>query len=162
MRRILVDLRIFLATVAVLGVALALVSLAFLGIYNAPIEHIVTFYGAAYAKVENYSTIVRLQNFTESGIPRGALLGFRWVNSFGGSVAILALAGNNTSISTVAGCQENPGYEPSWGGCAWTAESPSFTVSIWYAYCPPSPSCSGNFTAVVGVQGWYSYSTPAQ
>ena len=158
MQRALVDLRIFLATVVALGVALALVSLAFVGVYNAPIEHIITFQGGSSARVVNHSTIVGLQNFTESGVPVGALIGFSWSTGFGGGVTILAYAGHSTSISTLVGCEEGPAY---FGSCAWTADNQSFTVSITYADCP-APICSANFTAIVGLQGWYVYSTPAR
>ncbi len=150
-------MRIFLTTVVVLGVALAFVSLAFVGVYGAPIEHIVTFQGGSYAKVVNHSTIISLRNFTESGVPVGALIGFSWATGFGGGITILAYAGHNTSISSLVGCEEGPAY---FGSCAWTADNSSFTVSITYANCP-APICSANFTAIAGVQGWYVYSTPA-
>lgn len=158
MRRILVDLRVFLATVTVLGVALAILGLAFLGIYNAPIEHVVNFQGEVSVRVANHSTIVGLQNYTETGVPLGALLGFSWNTGFGGVVSIFAYNGTDMSVSTAAGCAEGPAW---FGSCAWTAAGPSFTVSVTYVNCP-SPICSANFTAAVGVQGWYSYSTPAR
>jgi hypothetical protein len=158
-KRILVDLRVYLATVVVLGVALALVGLAFAGVYNAPIEHRVYFQGDVTARVVNYSTIVTQQNFTELGIPSGAILGFGWYYGDIGAVAILAYAGPSPAGTNAVVCAEGP---TTFGLCAWTANGQSYTVSISQAISAPAlPLSSANYTSEVSVQGWYAYSTPA-
>ncbi len=163
MKRILIDLRIFLAVVAALGVALAVVSAAFLGIYNAPIDHVVEFQHLITAKVVNWSTIVSWQNFTESGVPIGALLEFGWWLTTGPGVAVSILAANGTSATwgTLVGCGEGPA---TFGTCGWTTDNHSFTISISQSISAPGfpMGPSANYTASVGFQGWYSYSTPAR
>jgi hypothetical protein len=156
-RRVWVDFRVFLAAVVILGVALALVGLAFAGIYNDPVEHVVDFQGLVTAKVTNYTTIVTQSNFTESGIPNGALLGFDWNDGSGQAVAILAYAGMSPSGNNAIVCSEGPMW---FGSCAWTANGQSYTVSISQSDSAP-PLSSANYTTYVGVQGWYAYSTPA-
>jgi hypothetical protein len=158
-KRILVDLRVYLATVAVLGVALALVGLAFAGVYNAPIEHMVSFQGGAIARVVNYSTIVTQQNLTELGIPSGATFGFDWYYGNAGAVTIFAYTGPNPAATNAVVCTEGPATS---GSCAWTANGQSYTVSIAQAISIPAlPFSSANYTAEVNIQGWYAYSTPA-
>lgn len=159
MRRILIDLRIFLAAAIVLGLALAGVSIAFLGVYNEPIDHVVQFQHDVTATVVNYSTIVGEQNFTEIGVPVGALLEFGWqVTS--GPIAVTILVVNGTT-SGVNRCLDGPA---SMGSCGWTTDNRSFTVSIFQSMMTrglPGLS-SANYTATVSLQGWYSYSTPAR
>lgn len=157
MRRILVDLRVFLATVVVLGVVLGLVGLALANVYNDPVEHVVDFQGLATAKVINYTTIVAQHNFTESGIPAGALLGINWNDGSGQAVAILAYTGASPSENNAVVCTEGPMW---FGTCAWTADGQSYTVSITQSLTAP-PLSSANYTTDVGVQGWYAFSTPA-
>lgn len=163
MRQILIDLRIVLAAVAALGVALAVVTVAFLGIYNAPIDHVVEFQHTITAKVENWSTIVSWQNFTESGVPIGAILEFRWWLGSGPGEAVTILAANGTSTTwgTWVGCGEGPA---TFGSCGWAANNHSFTISISQSISAPGipGGPSANYTAVVGVQVSYSYSTPAR
>jgi len=156
MRRRTVDLRIFLATVIVLGVALTFVSLAFAGVYNTPVQHVVEFRGVATARVVNYSKVVSQQNLTETGIPAGALLGFTWDYSGpGGEVAILASSGGGPSGGWAVVCES--GLD-TLGSCAWTATGQPFTVSISGSMSAP-PVTGPNYTAYVGIQGWYTYST---
>jgi hypothetical protein len=156
-RRILVDLRVFLATVVVLGVALGLVGLAYASVYNDPVEHVVDFQGLVTAKVINYSTIVAQHNFTESGIPNGALLGFNWNDGSGQAVAILAYTGASPFGNNAVVCTEGPAW---FGSCAWTADGQSYTFSISQSLSPSG--LPANYTTDVGVQGWYTFSTPAQ
>ena len=111
MLRRTVDLRVFLVTVAVMAAALILVTLAFAGVYDAPIEHRVNFQGGATASVVNYSTIVSQQNFTVSGIPAGALLGFTWETGQDAVVGtITAYPGPIPSGSSPLLCTSGPGF----------------------------------------------------
>lgn len=159
MKRILVDLRIFLAVMVVLGLALAIIALALASVYNAPVQHEVDFRGTASAKVTNYSTVLISQNFTESGIPAGALLGIEWdFSGPGGEVAILAYAGPTVSAPGAEVCDEGPTLG---GSCAWMANGQSYTVSIWEVISYPGES-SANFTTSVSVWGWFTYSSPAR
>ena len=158
MRRILVDLRVFLAAVVVLGVSLTFVSLAYAGVYNDPVEHVVYFQGGAIARVVNYSTIISQQNFTVSGFPSGALLGFNWSwGGVGAGVTILAYSGSSPNGVGAVVCTES-----GWSGtCSWMADGPTYTVSISQSTSFPSVS-SANYTVTAVIQGWYVYSTPAR
>jgi len=158
MRRILVDLRVFLATVIVLGAALGWVSFSFWEVHSAPVQHVVEFHGVASAKVVNYTTVVAQQNLTESGVPVGALLGFNWT-SIGpyGVDGVLAYSGTSPTGNYAVVCASGITML---GSCAWTANGQSFTISILQSSSGPGAS-PANYTTEVNVLGWYEYSTPA-
>lgn len=163
MRRVLVDLRVFLAKAVVLGASLMSVGLAFAGVYNAPVEHVVGFQGLVTARIVNYSRIVHQQNFTESGFPYGALVGLEWTQSNSGEVAVYIVGrmlvgpGNNGYNGSV--CWTTLAQALS-GWCAWTANGSSHTVFISQAQ-GFSGITGANYTTGLNLQGWYTYSTPA-
>lgn len=153
MKRVLVDLRILIVVVVILGAALAIVGVELAGVYNAPVQHVTDFSGQISAKMINYSTVVSLQNFTVTGVPAGALLGFNWVTTSPGEAGVVASARGAGDV-----CNELPSIS---GGCSWTANGQTLTVMIW-DLTPVLPGYGGgNWTEYVTVQGWYVYTTPA-
>ena len=160
MERVLVDLRVLIVVVVILGAALAVVGVGLVGVYNAPVQHLIYFQGNISAKVINNSTIVSRENLTVTGVPAGALLGFNWVLSGpGGAVGILAYTGDSPSGNNAQVCDEAPQFY-SQGSCAWAANGQTLTVEISAMISDP-PITPANYTGYVFVQGWYLYSTPA-
>lgn len=158
MKRTSVDLRVFIATVVLLVAALALLGTAFVTVYNAPEQHLVSFQGDITATVVNYSTIVHRQNLTESGIPNGARLALNWVFAGpGGQIALLAYVGSSPDGRNAVVCETGPTTIYS-GACAWMAVDGTFTILI-SASVGEAPLTGANFTAEVSVQGYYTYTT---
>jgi len=155
-----VDLRVLIAIVVVLGAALAVTSIELVNVYNSPVQHVAYFQGSVTAKVVNYSTIVGEHNYSLTGVPAGALLGFNWDNAGpGGMAGVIAYEGPNPNGFNAQVCVEAPQVYDT-GSCTWTANGQTLTVIIsdWTSVAPFTPA---NFTGEVTVQGWYAYTTPA-